>query len=394
MSSQYLDSPPAYQTVDPCFELPGAHANGHDAQAIQIEREDTPRNRFEHHVQLRQELQFNEWRHMLIDHALFGSVESQKAIAHAWVVAQWRRHGIWDSRWPETGPQTSARWRLDIVPAALLVMEIGSYIEHLVTTQAPTPIPCLSNSNMDGDRVLESAEWPISHLVKTVLTDKSSHWEKAGFASATMGAPSVKFHRDFASLRANLPEPARERLDSHNVRSWSGLSAVPRYQPRPRGGLFGGPMLDPNQHGNGGANRAGSSGSSQDSMTEEAAQRLVQELDDRSSESPRDEETTWAVVREMRQRNRTRRNGERAASQRLPAANRLAAASGSSAGCPRAATSRPAAARTRSATSRQAAARTRSASSRPTAARPQAESSHSTAVRPQGIRKRSSRRKP
>lgn len=155
MSRLYFDSPPAYQTVDPRVELSRAIASEESTQAIQIEREDTPRNRFKHHVELRQELQFDEWQHMLI--------------------------------------------------------------EHLVTTQAPTTFPCLSNSDMGRDRELESAEWPIHNLVQTVLTDKSRHWQKAGFASATMGAPSVKFHRDFASLRANLPEPARERLDLYNV---------------------------------------------------------------------------------------------------------------------------------------------------------------------------------
>lgn len=389
MSLQYFDLPPAYQTVDPRGELPWAHADEDNTEELQIEREDTPQNRFEHHVELRQELQSDEWQHMSIDRALFGSVQSQRSTAHDWVVAQWKKYGLWNSRWPETGPESNARWGAGGPPASLLGMEITSHIEHLVFLQAPKEIPCLSNIEVGGG--LESSGWPVDRLVSKVLAHKRRHWKEAGFASASIKVPSVKFHQDFASLRSNLPEPARNRLDSYRVKGWNGLSARPRHRVRQENWLFRRPRPEPHHSANDGANGAGSSESS---ITEETAQRLVRELGDRSSESPGSGETTQVLLRQLRSRNRSRWNGERGGSRRLPAIRQQVAASCSAAVRPQAAASRSTAVRPQPAASRSAAVRPREAASRSAAVRPQPASSQSAAVRPQGIRKRSSRRKP
>ncbi|KAM3529775.1 hypothetical protein MY4038_005226 [Beauveria bassiana] len=193
---------------------PGIKLNNHGSA-------DTPRNRFDYSVELRQYQQKQEWLASQIEQSMFGDTESQTKVAGQWVVDQWQRWGIWNRKWPGDGPRPEEPWG-DGHPACLLAMELTWEIEHIVTIRQPVDVSKICDTKAPHDSDTPPLNWSWEVVAALAAERLFSRHSQNGFPSTKIEMPSVAFRRDLKNLSGNLPEPVQKLVAT--VKDWDDLS--------------------------------------------------------------------------------------------------------------------------------------------------------------------------
>ncbi|KAF1739480.1 hypothetical protein CRV24_001415 [Beauveria bassiana] len=193
---------------------PGIKLNNHGSA-------DTPRNRFDYSVELRQYQQKQEWLASQIEQSMFGDTESQTKVARKWVVDQWQRWGIWNREWPEDGPRPEEPWG-NGHPACLLAMELTWEIEHIVTIRQPVDVSKICNTKAPHGSDTPPLNWSWEVVAALAAERLFSRHSQNGFPSTKIEMPSVAFRRDLKDLSGNLSEPVQKLVAT--VKDWDGLS--------------------------------------------------------------------------------------------------------------------------------------------------------------------------
>lgn len=190
--------------------------------------EETPRGRFDYHIDLRTSQQAAQWSRAKLDSTLYGDEESQEKAARSFVISEWEHYGLWDFAWLEAGPDPDEHWGCGDddpvpIPACLLSMELAWEMENLSLMLNPVLIPCLTGPDTKPAAAATTKYTQTDKLATAALQSVFDRWATQNF-SYHMGQSTLQYGRNLLELYTWLPQPARMKLRTTlSVQRWPDL---------------------------------------------------------------------------------------------------------------------------------------------------------------------------